>query len=315
MKGNLLVLLICKIPLMISINSIVHEFITGFAWKWSNFANERRRAIREKTRKFPKPWPIILISVRRNFIFPENGQWLRWFRSKAFLRRTFPAAFVRTSRYISRHRVHVSVIYVISEVFFGSIRLERRARTRVPTPGLWLNRAIGLMLNSSPASYAIRLCAHDKRLRAALPARESAFTKSARARGRQTFRETGHAIGSSAALDGASPRRGYPNPSAGLWSFSFSKFHASFVRVLGYSQSSRRNLTIGRLSQEAVSIVRCLGPDILRIFLLKPNLHCFTLVKHAGCCFHLWFIRVRRTKVAFIRRAPPKWNSANSVIW
>lgn len=182
MKGNPLVLLICKIPLIISINWIVHEYITDFTWKWSNFANERSRAIQEKTRKFSKPWPVILISVRRNFIFLENGQWLRWFRSKVFLRRTFPAAFVRTSRYISRHRVHVSVIYVISEVFFGSIRLERRARTRVPTPGLWLNRAIGLMLNSSPASYAIRLCAHDKRLRAALPARESAFTKRARAR-------------------------------------------------------------------------------------------------------------------------------------
>lgn len=54
-------------------------------------------------------------------------------RLKAFLRRgVFPAGFVhRRLHKPARRRVHASVIYVISEVFFGSIRLERRARTRV----------------------------------------------------------------------------------------------------------------------------------------------------------------------------------------
>ena len=58
--------------------------------------------------------------------------------------------------------MHASVIYVISEVFFGSIRLERRARTRVTaTPGLKPCNRFNVKQYSGQL-YAIRLCARDK---------------------------------------------------------------------------------------------------------------------------------------------------------
>ena len=47
----------------------------------------------------------------------------------------FSRGFVHRRLRKPTHRVHASVIYVISEVFFGSIRLERRARTRARRRG------------------------------------------------------------------------------------------------------------------------------------------------------------------------------------
>lgn len=72
-----------------------------------------------------------------------------------------PFAALCAPRYINRG-VHAAVIYVISEVFFGSIRLERRARTRVPaTPGLKPCNRFNVKQYSGQL-YAIRLCARDK---------------------------------------------------------------------------------------------------------------------------------------------------------
>lgn len=99
----------------------------------------------------------------------------RWFDLRAregaiersrFLR--FPPRVFRRFRgslYSSLHNnrgVHASVIYVISEVFFGSIRLERRARTRVQaTPGLKPCNRFNVKQYTGQL-YAIRLCARDK---------------------------------------------------------------------------------------------------------------------------------------------------------
>lgn len=103
----------------------------------------------------------------------------------------------RGSLYSSLHNnrgVHASVIYVISEVFFGSIRLERRARTRVPaTPGLKPCNRFNVKQYTGQL-YAIRLCARDKPPTLFLFANR--LSRGARARTRADFRENGHAIGS-----------------------------------------------------------------------------------------------------------------------
>lgn len=114
-----------------------------------------------------------------------------------------------TSRYIRRH-VHTCLRYLCHFTGFLWVNPFRTVHARVFRRRRRLNRGIGLMLNSSPASYAIRLhSCNDKRSGYGLPVRDRlGFHEKLVA-----FREIDHAIGSSTLISASATNQPFlPHP-------------------------------------------------------------------------------------------------------